>query len=71
MPLIRVRENEPFDISLRRFKRACEKAAINTNRTAVNVSNTFFIYFKYKVFKGKYNKFLLYNKLLRSIYLII
>jgi small subunit ribosomal protein S21 len=28
MPLIRVRENEPFDISLRRFKRACEKAGI-------------------------------------------
>jgi small subunit ribosomal protein S21 len=28
MPLIRVREGEPFDISLRRFKRACEKAGI-------------------------------------------
>ena len=28
MPLIRVRENEPFDISLRRFKRACENAGI-------------------------------------------
>lgn len=28
MPLVRVRENEPFDISLRRFKRACEKAGI-------------------------------------------
>lgn len=28
MPLIRVRDNEPFDISLRRFKRACEKAGI-------------------------------------------
>lgn len=28
MPSVRVRENEPFDISLRRFKRACEKAGI-------------------------------------------
>jgi small subunit ribosomal protein S21 len=28
MPLVRVRENEPFEISLRRFKRACEKAGI-------------------------------------------
>ncbi len=26
MPSVRVRENEPFDIALRRFKRACEKA---------------------------------------------
>ena len=26
MPSIKVRENEPFDIALRRFKRACEKA---------------------------------------------
>ena len=25
MPNIRVRENEPFDIAMRRFKRACEK----------------------------------------------
>ncbi|MFN3918744.1 MAG: 30S ribosomal protein S21 [Methylohalobius sp.] len=28
MPAIRVKENEPFDIALRRFKRACEKASI-------------------------------------------
>ena len=28
MPNVRVRENEPFDIALRRFKRACEKAGI-------------------------------------------
>ncbi len=28
MPGIRVKENEPFDIALRRFKRACEKASI-------------------------------------------
>lgn len=28
MPSIRVRENEPFDIALRRFKRSCEKAGI-------------------------------------------
>lgn len=28
MPTVRVRENEPFDVALRRFKRACEKAGI-------------------------------------------
>ena len=28
MPLVRVRDNEIFDIALRRFKRACEKAGI-------------------------------------------
>jgi small subunit ribosomal protein S21 len=28
MPSIKVRDNEPFDIALRRFKRACEKAGI-------------------------------------------
>jgi small subunit ribosomal protein S21 len=26
MPHVRVKENEPFDIALRRFKRSCEKA---------------------------------------------
>jgi len=30
MPNIRVKENEPFDIALRRFKRSCEKAGILT-----------------------------------------
>ena len=30
MPQIRVKENEPFDIALRRFKRACEKAGVLT-----------------------------------------
>jgi small subunit ribosomal protein S21 len=28
MPEVRVRENEPFDVALRRFKRSCEKAGI-------------------------------------------
>lgn len=28
MPSIRVKDNEIFDIALRRFKRACEKAGI-------------------------------------------
>ncbi len=28
MPSVKVRENEPFDIALRRFKRSCEKAGI-------------------------------------------
>jgi len=26
MPSVRVRDNEPFDIALRRFKRTCEKS---------------------------------------------
>lgn len=30
MPNVRVRENEPFDVALRRFKRACEKAGVLT-----------------------------------------
>jgi small subunit ribosomal protein S21 len=28
MPLVRVKENEPFEVAVRRFKRACEKAGI-------------------------------------------
>ena len=28
MPSVKVRDNEPFDIAIRRFKRACEKAGI-------------------------------------------
>ena len=28
MPLVQIRENEPVEISLRRFKRYCEKAGI-------------------------------------------
>lgn len=28
MPSVRVRDNEPFDIAIRRFKRACEKAGV-------------------------------------------
>jgi small subunit ribosomal protein S21 len=28
MPSVRVRENEPFEIAMRRFKRSCEKAGI-------------------------------------------
>ena len=28
MPNVRVKENEPFEIAIRRFKRACEKAGI-------------------------------------------
>ena len=30
MPNVRVKENEPFDIALHRFKRSCEKAKILT-----------------------------------------
>ena len=30
MPSVRVRENEPFEIALRRFKRTCEKAGVMT-----------------------------------------
>lgn len=28
MPIIKVKDNEPFDLALRRFKRSCEKAGI-------------------------------------------
>ncbi len=28
MPAIKVRDNEPFDVALRRFKRACERAGV-------------------------------------------
>ncbi|TDJ34074.1 MAG: 30S ribosomal protein S21 [Gammaproteobacteria bacterium] len=28
MPQVKVRENEPFEVALRRFKRSCEKAGI-------------------------------------------
>ncbi len=30
MPTIIIKENEPFDIALRRFKRSCEKSGILT-----------------------------------------
>ncbi|MCK5725938.1 MAG: 30S ribosomal protein S21 [Thiotrichaceae bacterium] len=28
MPSVKVRDNEPFEIALRRFKRSCEKAGV-------------------------------------------
>ncbi len=28
MPAVKVRDNEPFDVALRRFKRSCEKAGV-------------------------------------------
>ena len=28
MPIVKVRDNEPFDVALRRFKRSCEKAGV-------------------------------------------
>ena len=28
MPFIKVKDNEPFDVALRRFKRSCEKAGV-------------------------------------------
>ncbi len=30
MPNVRVKENEPFELALRRFKRTCEKAGVLT-----------------------------------------
>ncbi len=30
MPYIKIKDNEPFDIALRRFKRCCEKSGILT-----------------------------------------
>jgi small subunit ribosomal protein S21 len=28
MPSVRIKENEPFDVAIRRFKRTCEKAGV-------------------------------------------
>jgi len=28
MPSVRIKENEPFEVAVRRFKRTCEKAGI-------------------------------------------
>ena len=28
MPVVKIKDSEPFDIALRRFKRSCEKAGI-------------------------------------------
>lgn len=28
MPSVRLKENEPFEVAMRRFKRACEKAGV-------------------------------------------
>ena len=28
MPVIKVRDNEPFEVAMRRFKRSCEKAGV-------------------------------------------
>ncbi len=30
MPSVRVKENESFDVAMRRFKRSCEKAGVLT-----------------------------------------
>ncbi len=30
MPQVKVKDNEPFDVALRRFKRSCEKAGVLT-----------------------------------------
>jgi len=30
MPSVKLRENEPFEVALRRFKRTCEKAGVLT-----------------------------------------
>jgi len=34
MPSVRVKENEPFDVALRRFKRAVEKTGLLTDLRA-------------------------------------
>ena len=31
MPSVRIRDNESFEVSLRRFKRTCEKAGVLTD----------------------------------------
>ena len=36
MPAVKVKENEPFDVALRRFKRSCEKAVYWLKFVAAN-----------------------------------
>ena len=46
MPSVKVRENEPFEYALRRFKRSCEKAGIlaeTLNETQVSNLATYFV----------------------------
>ena len=31
MPSVRVRDNEPFEVAIRRFKRPCERAGVITD----------------------------------------
>lgn len=31
MPSVRVRDNEPFEVAIRRFKRTCERAGVITD----------------------------------------
>lgn len=40
MPSVRVKENEPFDVALRRFKRACEKAGTVAEARAVKLTKS-------------------------------
>ena len=44
MPSVKVRENEPFEFALRRFKRTCEKAGVlaetRKGRQVVNLKDT-------------------------------
>jgi len=35
MPSVKVKDNEPFDFALRRFKRSCEKAGKRKSAAAV------------------------------------
>lgn len=46
MPVVKVRENEPFDVALRRFKRSCEKqvsflkcAVVSTTKSQLPFAN--------------------------------
>ena len=32
MPSVRVKDNEPFEMALRRFRRSCEKPGVSTER---------------------------------------
>ena len=40
MPTIRVKENEPFEVAMRRFKRAIEKPACSTERARAKLTKT-------------------------------
>ena len=40
MPAVKIKDNEPFDVALRRFKRACEKLEFFLKFVVVSVTKS-------------------------------